>query len=242
MSSESELDDQPLPVNLHFRDERVLTVDIDAIVSTGRRMRRNRKAFTGAVAAVAIGVLGVSAAYLAPTSPSSAVIVSAAPSTGSQQSPPALNDLAGGAHVTVLGSRVNAQAGFTLSAVAWRAGPSICFGTANLAAGTESSSITCGSRPSALSATAPTVLAPQLVTHVTDDMGTQVAIGFVSDDVAKVSLKIRGHLYNATVVALPGSPSTGAYVVWINPEDFVTTARDFTQIIGYDGRGTVVTG
>jgi hypothetical protein len=242
MSSESEFDDQPLPVNLHFRDERALTVDIDAIMSSGRRMRRNRKALAGAVAAVAIGVLGVSAAYLAPTIPSSTSVVSAAPSTGPQQSSTALNYLAGGGRVTVLGSRANAMAGFTLSAVAWRAGPSICSGTADLGASTKSSSITCANRPSALSATTPTVLAPHLVAGVTDDTGAQVAIGFVSGDVAKVSLKIRGHLYDATVVALPGSPSTGAYVVWIAPKDFVTTARDFTQIIGYDGRGAAVTG
>jgi len=246
MSSESEFDDQPLPVNLRFRDERALTVDIDAAMSSGRRMRRNRKALAGAVAAVAIGVLGVSAAYLAPTSSSSAPVVSAAPSTGSQQSSARLDLLlAGGGHVTILGSRVNAMAGSTLSAVAWRAGPSICYGTADLAtsaSGSSTSSINCAQRPSALSATTPTVLAPQLVAHVTDDMGAQVAIGFVSGDVAKVSLKIRGHLYDATVVALPGSPSTGAYVVWIGPKDLVTTARDFTQIVGYGSRGTVVTG
>jgi hypothetical protein len=242
MSSESEFDDEPLPVNLHFRDERALTVDIDAVMSSGRRMRRNRKAFAGVVAAVAVGVLGVSAAYLAPTSSSRAPVVSAAPSTGAGQSSTALDFLAGGGHVTVLSSRVNAQAGFTLSVVAWRAGPSICSGTADLAGGTSNSSITCGSRPSALSATRPTVLAPHLVTGVTDDLGAQVAIGFVSGDVAKVSLKIRGHLYDATVVALPGSPSTGAYAVWIDPKDFVTTSRDFTQIIGYGSGGAVVTG
>jgi len=242
MSSESEFDDQPLPVNLRFRDERALTVDIDAVMSSGRRMRRNRKALAGAVAAVTIGVLGVSAAYLAPTSSSSAPVVSAAPSTGSQQSSARLNYLAGGGHVTVLGARANAMAGSTLSAVAWRAGPSICYGTADQTAGTSGSSINCAQRPSALSATTPTVLAPQLVAHVTDDMGGQVAIGFVSGNVAKVSLKIRGHLYDATVVALPGSPSTGAYVVWIDLKDLVTTARDFTQIIGYSSRGTVVTG
>lgn len=246
MSSESEFDDQPLPVNLRFQDERALTVDIDAIMSSGRRMRRNRKALAGAVAAVAMGVLGVSAAYLAPTSSSSAPVVSAAPSTGAQQSSTRLDFLlAGGGHVTVLGSRANATAGSTLSAVAWRAGPSICYGTADQSASTSdpsSSSINCAQRPSALSATTPTVLAPQLVAHVTDDMGAQVAIGFVSGDVAKVSLKIRGHLYDATVVALPGKPSTGAYVVWIDPKDLVTAAQDFTQLIGYDSRGAVVPG
>lgn len=238
MSSESEFDDEPLPVNLRFRDERVLTVDIDAIMSSGRRMRRNRKALAGAVVAAGIGVLGVSAAYLAPASSSSAVVVSARPSTGSQYSSSALDYLAGGGHVTVLGSRVNALAGSTLSAVVWRAGPSICYGTADVAAGTTGSSISCGKRPSALSATTPTVLAPNLVGGVT----AQVAIGFVSGDVAKVSLRIRGHLYEATVVALAGSPSTGAYTVWIDPKDLVTTARDFTDLIGYDSRGAVVTG
>ena len=242
MSSESEFDDQVLPVNLRFRDQRALTVDIDAVMSSGRRMRRNRKALAGTVAAVALGVLGVSAAYLAPTSSSSVPVVSAAPSTGSQQSSAALNYLAGGGHVTVLGSRANAMAGFTLSGVAWRAGPSICSGTADLSGGATSSSITCANRPSALSATKPTALAPHLVAGVTDDLGAQVAIGFVSGDIAKVSLKIRGHLYDATVVALPGSPATGAYMVWIDPEDFVTTAQDFTQVIGYSERGAVVTG
>ncbi|MEY9864277.1 hypothetical protein ABH935_009933 [Catenulispora sp. GAS73] len=242
MSSEFEFDGRPLPVNLHFRDERVLTVDIDAIMSSGRRMRHNRKALAGAGVVAAIGVLGVSAAYLAPTSASSAAVVGAAPSPGRQQPSTALNYLAGGGHVTVLGSRVNAQAGFTLSAVAWRAGPSICSGIANLVATTTSSSITCANRPSTLSATRPTVLAPHLVTGVTDDMGAQVAIGFVSGDVAEVSLKVRGQLCDATVVALPGSPSTGAYVVWIGPGDSVATAQDFTQIIGYDSRGAIVTG
>jgi hypothetical protein len=242
VSSESEFDDQPLPVNLRFRDERALTVDIDAIICSARRMRRNRRALAGGVAAVAIGVLGVSAACLVPTSSPSARVVGAAPPTGSPHSSAPLDYLAGGGHVTVLGSRVNAMAGFTLSGVVWRAGPSICYGIADLAAGASNSSIICGDRPAGLSATTPTALAPNLVKGVTDDKGAQVAIGFVSGDVAKVSLKIRGHLYDAAVVALPGSPSTGAYMVWVDPADFVTSAREFTQIIGYDSRGTVVTG
>lgn len=243
MSSESEFDDQPIPVNLHFRDERALTVDIDAIMSSGRRMRRNRRVVAGAAAAAVIGVSGVSAAHLVPTFSSSAPVVSAAPSTSPRQSSDKLDSLlAGGGHVTVLGSWPNAMAGFTLSVVAWRAGPSICYGTADLAGSKTSSTITCANRPSALSATTPTVLAPHLITGVTDDAGAQVAIGFVSGDVAKVSLKIRGHLYDATVVALPGSPSTGAYTVWISPRDHVASARDFTQITGYGSQGTVVTG
>ena len=244
MSSESDLDDQPLPVNLHFRDERVLTVDIDAILGSGRRMRRNRKALTGAVVAASIGVLGVSAAYLAPTTASSSIpVVSAAPSTGAQQWSTRLGFLlAGGGRVTILGSRVNAAAGSTMFGVAWRSGPGICSGTANVVGGATGSSIDCGKRPSGLSATTPTVLAPQLVKATTDDTGGQVAIGFVSGDVAKVSLKIRGHLYDANVVAVPGSPSTGAYMVWIDPKDLVTSAHDFTQIIGYSDRGVIVTG
>lgn len=243
MTGESAFDDQPLPVNLHFRDERALTVDIDAIISSGRRMRRNRKALAGSVAAVAIGVLGVSAAYLAPTSSSSAQVVSAAPSTGVSQSPNTLDEiLAGGGHVTVLGSRPNAMTGSTLTAVAWRAGLGFCSGTANVTGSATSSSITCGKQLSALSPSTPTVLAPNLVTGVTDDLGGQVAIGFVSGDVAKVSLEIRGHQYDATVVTLPGSPSTGAYVLWIAPADHVTSARDFTRIVGYSGQGAAVAG
>lgn len=242
MSSESEFDDQPLPVNLHFRDDRALTVDIDAIMSSGRRMRRNRKVVAGAVAAAVIGVLGVSAAYLAPTSSSNAPVVSAAPSTSPQQSSDRLDSLlAGGGHVTVLSSRPNAMTGYTLSAVAWRAGPQICYGTADMAGSKMNSTITCANRPSALSATTPTVLAPHLITGVTDDTGAQVAIGFVSGDVAKVSLKIHGHLYDATVVAVPGSPSTSAYTLWIDPKDHVASPQDFTQITGYSSQGAVAT-
>lgn len=244
MNSESELDDQPLPVNLHFRDERALTVDIDAIMSRGLRMRRNRKVLAGVVAAVTSGGLGVSAAYLAPTSSPGAPAVSAAPSTSRQQSSNNNLDvvLAGAGHVTVLGSRPNITSGSTLSAVAWRAGPQICYGSADLAGSTTSSMINCADRPSALSATTPTVLPPQLIGGVTDDTGAQLAIGFVSGDVATVSVKIRADLYDATVVALPGSPSTGAYVVWIAPQDVVTSPRDFTQITGYDSQGAAVTG
>lgn len=241
MSSESEFDDQPLPVNLHFRDERALTVDIDAVMTSGRRMRRNRKTLTGAVAAVAVGVLGVSAAYLAPGSSSSAPVVSASPSTS--PSPDRLDlILAGGGHVTVLSSRPDSQTGFTLSAVAWRDGPSICYGTASLSSSKTNSTTICGSRPSALSATKPTALVPHLITGGTDAMGAQVAIGFVSGDVAKVSLKLNGHQYDAPVVTLPGSPSTGAYMLWIEPRELATSAHDFTQITGYDSRGVAVAG
>jgi hypothetical protein len=244
MSSDSDLSGRPLPVNLHFPDERVLTVDIDAIMGSGRRMRRNRRALAWALAAVAIGVLGTSAAYLAPAaSSSSAPVVSAAPSSSTQQWSAKLGKLlAGGGQVTILGTQVNAAAGSTTFGVAWRSGPGICFGTADVAGAVSNSSINCTGRPSALSATKPSALAPQLVKGTTDDTGGQVAIGFVSGDVAKVSLKIRGHLYDADVVAVPGSPSTGAYMVWIDPKDFVTTARDFTQIIGYNDRGAVVSG
>lgn len=242
MSSEPEFDDQPLPVNLHFRDERALTVDIDAIVHSGRRMRRNRKALAGAVAAAVIGVVGASAAYLAPSSSSSTPVVSAAPSAGPRQSPNNLDEvLAGGGHVTIVGSWPSPTAGYTRSAVAWRAGPQICYGTADLAGNLISSMTTCANRPSALSATTPTILAPHVISSVKGDPGAQAAIGFVSGDVAKISLKIRGHRYDATVVAIPGSPATGAYAVWIDPKDLLgTSARDFTQITGYDSQGTVV--
>jgi hypothetical protein len=231
-------------MNLHFRDERVLTIDIDAAITTGQRMRRNRNARAWAVAAALIGALGASAAYLAPTSSPSASVVSASPSTGSQPSTSRLDFLlAGGGHVTVLGSRKSAETGSTLSAVAWRAGPSICSGTADLSAdGAGGSTIECGSRPSGLSATKPTALAPYVVKDATDATGAHVAIGFVSGDVAKVSLRIRGHLYQGTVVAVPGTPATGAYVIWIDPKDSVPSAQDFTQITGYDSSGAVVTG
>lgn len=248
MSSEPELDDQVLPVNLHFRDERVLTVDIDAVMNSGRRMRRDRMVLAGVGAAAVIGVSAVSVAYLVPTaSPSASTVGSAPSSSPAASSSPQPSDkldslLAGGGHVTVLGSRPNPMAGFTLSAVAWRAGRQICYGTANLAGSVTSSTITCANRPSALSATTPTALAPNLIAGVTDDTGARVAIGFVSGDVATVSWKIRGHLYDATVVALPGSPSTGAYMAWIDSEDAGSSAPEFTQITGYDSRGNVVTG
>jgi hypothetical protein len=232
-------------VNLHFRDERSLTVDIDAIVGRGRRMRRNRRVLAGTVATVVIGTLGLSAAaYQAPVSSLTTPVIGAAPSTSPQHSPDELDSiLAGGGHVTVIGSRPNAATGYTLSAVAWRAGPQICYGIADVAGSKVSSTTTCANRPAALSATTPTVLAPRLITGVRGDpSGTQVAVGFVSGDVAKVSLKIRGQVYDAPVVALPGSPGTGAYVVWIPKTDPATSARDFTQITGYDSHGATVTG
>jgi hypothetical protein len=243
MSSEYEpgFEDEPLPVNLHFRDERVLTVDIEAVMSSGRRMRRNRTMLAGAVAAAAVCVLGASAAYLAPTSARSTQVVSATPSTTASRS--SLDTLAGmGGHVTIINSRPSAMTGSTLDVVAWRAGPQICYGTADVHGSSVAGAITCEDRPSALSATVPTVLAPALKSGTTDDVGSQVAIGFVSGDVAKVSLKVNGHLYQATVVAVPGSPATGAYAVWTSSADFVKSSRDFTQITGYDSRGDAVTG
>jgi hypothetical protein len=222
VSTEPQTDDQPLPVNLHFPDQRALTVDIDSVMSRGLRMRRNRKVLAGVVAAVAIGALGVSAACLAPASSTSAPAVSKN-------------------RVTVLASEPNPMApGYNVSVVAWISGRRICSGLDfnNPAHDT----VTCVNRPSALSAAAPTVLAPRVVADFTDEFGRQVAIGFVSGDVTKVSLKIRGQLYDAAVVPLPGSTATGAYMVWIGGGDFVTSGQDFTQITGYDSQGAVITG
>jgi hypothetical protein len=229
-------------MDVHFADQRSLTVDIDAIIRNGLRMRRNRKALVGVVAAAAVGVLGVSAAYLAPTSSSTVPVVNAASPTGSQQ-PTVLHDYPPAVgHVTVLGSRANPMAGSTLSAVAWLSGEGICFGATDLTrTDTTGSSISCTRRPSALSATEPTVVAPQVVADVTDDMGSQLVIGFVSGDITKVSLDILGHPYDAAVAALPGSPSTGAYLVWVSPANGVVTGgQDFTQITGYTSRGVPV--
>lgn len=241
---EDQPDDWPLPIDVDFPDERSLTVDIDAVMRKGLRMRRNRKALTGAVAAVAVGVLGLSAAHLAPTSSSGAPAVNVVTPTKSQQSNALLDRFLGADDVTVLGSKPNPMAGSTLFAVAWLSGGGICVGATDLrSAETTSSSIACDRRPSALSSAKPTVLAPRVVLGVTDDTGSQLVIGFVSGDVTKVSLKIRGHLYDAAVTALFGSPSTGAYLVWVSPANGVVTGgRDFTQITGYDARGAVVAG
>jgi hypothetical protein len=241
MSTEPE-SDQSLPVNLHFPDQRALAVDIDAIMRKGLRMRRNRKALVGVVAAVAAGVLGVSAAYLAPRSSSSARVVSAASPTGSQQSSAPWGNPPVAAHATVLYSKVNPETGSTLSAVAWLAGGGVCFGTTDLTKTHASeSAITCGRRPSTLSATKPSVLAPQVIAGVTNDTGSQLVVGFVSGDVTKVSLKIRGHLYDAAVTALFGSPSTGAYMAWASPANgAVVSAQDFTQVTGYNSHGVLV--
>ena len=240
MSSEPGSDDQSLPVNLHFPDERALSVDIDAVMRRGLRMRRNRKALAGAVAAVTVGVLGVSAAYLAPSSAPSAPAVSTGGSpTGFEQSSVFREHPPAGGRFAVLSSRPNPMAGFTQSVVAWLSGGQSCFGAVDLAS-TRNSSITCESRLSGRSGSKPTVLAPQPVAGVTDDMGSQVVVGFVVGAVAKVSLKINGHLYDAVVVALPGSPSIGAYAVWALPGYGVVTGRDFTQITGYDSQGAVV--
>ena len=245
--SEPESDSRPLPLNLHFPDQRSLTVDIDAVMRRGLRMRRNRKVLAGTVAAVAVGVLGASAAYLvpaptpAPASSSKAPVVSAASPTGFQGSSVVRDHPAAGGHITVLGSRVNPMmGGFTVSVVAWLSDGQLCSGAADLTSSSDSS-ITCASRPSELSATAPTALAPYLVAGVTTATGQQLAIGFTTGDIAKVSLKIRGHLYDAAVVALPGSPATGAYMVWTGGADFVRTEQDFTQITGYNSQGAVVT-
>ena len=245
MSSEykPEFNDEPLPVNLHFRDERVLTIDIDAVMTSGRRMRRNRTVLAGAVAVAAIAVLGVSAAYLAPTQARSTEVVSATPSTTSSQSFLDMALAGMGGHVTIISSRPNTTTGSTLDAVAWRAGPQICYGIADVAGiRKESSFYTCANRPYELSATVPTVLAPTVESQKTVNPDTPVAIGFVSGDVAKVSVKVNGHVYDAPVVAVPGSPATGAYAVWISAADHVTNSSDFTQITGYDSRGNVVTG
>ena len=246
--SEPESDSRPLPVNLHFPDQRSLTVDIDAVMRRGLRMRRNRKVLAGTIAAVAVGVLGASAAYLVPAtapapttaSSSKAPVVSAASPTGFQGSSVVRDHPAAGGHITVLDSRVNPMmGGFTVSVVAWLSDGQLCSGAADLTSSSDSS-ITCASRPSELSATAPTALAPYLVAGVTTATGQQLVIGFTSGDIAKVSLKIRGHLYDAAVVALPGSPPTGAYMVWTGGADFVRTGQDFTQITGYDSQGAVV--
>ena len=240
----SEPDDLSLPVNIHFPDQRVFAVDIDSIMGRGLRMRRNRKALTGAVAAVAIGVLGVSAAYLVPTSSSGApVAVSGTQSPNAFQQSSAVRDHPpAGGRATVIGSRANPMAGFTLSAVAWLSGGQICYGAADLSS-TTNSSITCANRPSTLSPGQAAVLAPHVVAGVTDDMGSPLLIGFASGDVAKVSLKIRGHLYDATVVPLTGSPSIGAYMLWPSPANgVITTQQDFAQITGYNTQGTVVAG
>ena len=243
MSIEPESEsDQPLPVNLHFPDQRALTVDIDSIMRRGLRMRRTRKALTGAVAAVAIGGLGVSAGYLVPTTSSSAHAVSTVSPTGFQQSSVVRDHPPAGGRVTVLDSRANPQvAGLTASVVAWLSGGRICSGVANLTS-TANDAVTCVSRPSALSTATPTVLAPHVVADTTDYSGSQLAIGFVSDDatITNVFLKIRGHIYDSAVVPLPGSASIGAYRVWIAEEDFVTTEQDFTQITGYTSYGVVV--
>jgi hypothetical protein len=136
------------------------------------------------------------------------------------------------------------MAGSTLSAVAWLAGKGYCFGATDLTSSkTSENSINCVHRPSALSSAKPAVVAPEVVLGVTDATGSQLVIGFVSGDVTKVSLKIRGHLYDADVAELFGSPSTGAYMVWVSPAyGVVTGAQDFTQITGYDARGAVVAG
>jgi hypothetical protein len=129
-----------------------------------------------------------------------------------------------------------------LSAVAWLAGGGVCYGTTDVTKpGASSSAIDCGRRPSALSATKPSVLAPQVLAGITNDTGSQLVVGFVSGDVTKVSLKIRGHLYDAAVTELFGSPSTGAYMVWASPADgVVTNGQDFTQVTGYNSHGVVV--
>lgn len=242
MSSEykPEFNDEPPPVNLHFRDERVLTIDIDAVMTSGRRMRRNRTVLAGAVAVAAIAVLGVSAAYLAPTHTRSTEVVSATPSTTSSQSFLDMALAGMGGHVTIISSRPDAT-GSTQDIAAWRAGPQICYAIADVAGSATSSMTTCANRPSTLSATVPTVLAPNVESGATVDLGATIAIGFVSGDVAKVSLKVNGHVYEAPVVAVPGSPATGAYAFWISPKDLVKSSQVFTQIIGYDSHGDVVT-
>jgi hypothetical protein len=232
--------DHSLPVNLHFPDQRALTVDIDAIMQTGLRIRRTRKALMGVVAAVTVGVLGVSAAYLAPGTSSSAPVVSSTASASPTDSQQGGSLVA--AHTTYLYSKVNPQTGATLSAVAWLAGGGVCYGTLNVAkTGASGSAITCGRRPAALSATKSSVLTPQVLAGITNDTGSQLVVGFVSGDVAKVSLKIRGHLYDATVTALYGSPSTGAYLIWASSENgVVTNGKDFTQVTGYNSHGVAV--
>jgi hypothetical protein len=187
-------------------------------------------------------VLGISAAYLAPGPSSSAPVVSAAAPTGSQQSSGFQNTPSVAAHTTFLYSRVDPQTGATLSAVAWLAGGGVCYGTTDVTKpGASSSAITCGRRPSTLSATKPSVLAPQVIAGITSETGSQLVVGFVSGDVTKVSLKIRGHLYNAAVTELFGSPATGAYLVWASPANgIVTSGQDFTQVTGYNSHGVVV--
>jgi hypothetical protein len=82
-----------------------------------------------------------------------------------------------------------------------------------------------------------------VVAGVTDATGSQLVIGFASGGVTKVSLRIRGHLHDATVAALYGSPPAGAYMVWTSPADGgVTGGQDFTQVTGYDAAGAVVAG
>lgn len=243
MSTEPQADEQPLPVNLHFRDQRALTVDIDSIMRRGLRMRRSRRALAGGVAAVAIGALGVSAAYLASTPSTSAPAVGGASSTGFQQSGIVRDHPPAGGRVTVLGSQVNPMApgSPTMSVVAWLSRGQLCSGVADLK-NTASDAVACASRPSALSTAAPAVLAPRLVADFTDQFGRRVAIGFVSGDVAKVSLKIRGQLYTAATVPLSGATATGAYMFWIGGGVFVTGDQDLTQITGYDSHGVVVAG
>lgn len=239
-------DDRSLPVDLHFPDPRILSVDIDSIVRRGTRMRRNRRMLAGAGAAAVIVVLGVSGAYLVPgPSPSAASVTGtasvSAPASSSRfettsvyrDHPPT------GGRITVIGTMPNPEADFTMSLLAWPSGGQLCSGTADLTSATDNS-IACADPPSELSSGGPAVAAPHVVAHVTDLEGSQVVIGFAAGDVTRVSLKIHGQEYSAKVVPLSGAPSTGAYLVWVSPRNGAVTDHDFAQITGYDSRGEIV--
>ncbi len=194
-------------------------------------------------------MLGVSGAYLAPgASPAKAPVTGAA-SVSAPASPASSSRFETtsvyrdhpptGGRITVIGTMPYPEFGFTMSLLAWPSGGQLCSGTADLASTTDNS-ITCADPPSELSSGGPAVAAPHVVAHVTDLEGSQVVIGFTSGDVTRVSLKIQGQEYSATVVPLSGAPSTGAYLVWASPRNGVVTDHDFTQIIGYDSRGEIV--
>ena len=86
------------------------------------------------------------------------------------------------------------------------------------------------------------VAAPHVVAGVTNPEGSQVAIGFVTGDVSKVSLSITGESFSATVVPVAGAASLGAYTFGIPGSYGSATGIDFTGLVGYDSRGDVIVG
>jgi hypothetical protein len=241
-SGASALSDE-CPINLHYTDPQPSTVDVDAIVRDGRRIRRRRittvsLASAATVATVAAVSLSVSHAVSHPGTVQPAAIYK---SSTLKLHPPIDN-------IAVLGTYADAQQK-NASAVAWMSpNGDLCYGSADLSTRSADRSILgleCGTAPDELTTAGPTELLPgwPVFQPVPSKVGEFIAIGLLRGTAATVEVTANGQTAEAPVhpLATANGEAAGAYAVWLRAEaDGSIHSADITSVRALDSNGHVV--